>query len=466
MNKENNNPFLSRKISNLLLKFSVPAVAGMMVNAAYNIIARLLVGHEVGALGIAGITIMFPIGILYLAFSALVGVGGNALFSISLGKKNYKEAEQILGNVFILLIVICGFFTVISYFFLDEFLIILGAGKEILPYAKEYAQIVLVGYFFFAISLGMNNFIRSSGHPKIALMTQVVGTIVNLIVGPILIYYLHLGMKGAAISTLCGQTVGFVWIMLFFIGKKCKYRIRFQYFKLRLKVVLSSMSIGVAQFIFQISSSLLNLILNYSLLKYGGNTAVAAIGIVISINTLIVFSVIGIAQGTQPLIGYNYGAKKYAAAIQVTKMAMRWGFFSLIIGFSIVEFFAPQIVLLFNSSDQVLVEMSTRALRLFSITLPIISIQILASTYFQAINKPLQATVLSLSRQVILVIPFVLILPLFFGLDGVFVATAVADFISCIISAVLLHHFFHKHKQSLFLPAKIHKKISIFKSMN
>ncbi len=465
MTKTKQNPFLSTSLSSLLFKFSAPAVAGMIANALYNIIARLLVGNEVGPLGIAGITVAFPITIIFMAFSAFIGVGGNALFSIALGKKETEKAENIMGNTIALLVLVSVGVAVFSYMFLEKALIMLGASRDVLPYAKDYMEIAIIGFTLWSIGAGMNHFIRSSGHPKIALMTQIIGNVVNLIVGPIFIYVLHWGMKGAALAGIFGQVSGFVWIFMFFYSDKSLYKIKLKFLSLKKDIVLACFAIGISQLVFQISSFFLNLILNRSLVVYGGDTALAAIGIVMAVNSLIMFSIFGISQGTQPLIGYNYGAKHYSNAIQTTKMAMRWSSLILVAGFLITEIFAEPIVKLFNSNDTELIKMAARGLRFVNFMLPVISLHIFGSTYFQAINKPVQATILSLARQVLLLIPFVLILPLFFGLDGVFLATTFADFFACLISAVLLHYYFHKYNQTLLIPSKLHKKVGFFRKI-
>ncbi len=459
------NPFLSKSLSKLLFKFSAPAVAGMITGALYNIIARLLVGNTVGPLGIAGITVNFPLVILYIAFSAFIGVGGNDLFSIYLCRKDIKKAENILGNTFTMLVLVTVGVSVLLYAFLDQALVLVGASADVLPYAEEYMKISMIGFTIWGIGAGMNHFIRSSGHPNIALITQIVGNVVNIIVGILFVYYFRWGMKGVAWASVFGQVFSAGWILYFFLSKKCPYKIRIKNFVLKYELVFAMCAIGISQFIFQISSSILNFILNRSLVVYGGDTALAAIGIVMAVNSLIIFTIMGISQGTQPLVGYNYGAKHFANAIQTTKMAMRWSSIILIIGFLITEIFAVPVVKLFNSTNEDLIKMAARGLRFVNFMLPVISLHFFGSTYFQAINKPLQATILSLSRQVLLLIPFVLILPKFMGLDGVFFATTAADFFACLISAILLHHYFHKYNQTLLISKKIHKKISFFKKL-
>lgn len=448
------NPFKAKALSQLLIKFSAPAVAGMFVNAIYNIISRIYVGQHIGSLGIAGISILFPLGLLFVGFSALVGVGANALFSIRLGEKKAEEAQLILGNAFIMLVLLSGLITLGTYLFLDPVLGFLGADAEVLPYAKAYTQTVMPGYFLFGISLGLNNFIRSSGNPKTAMGTQLIGAGINLVLGPIFIFLLDWGMRGAALATVCGQTVSFAWIMLFFTRRGGQYCLHWRFFRLKWQIVWASMTIGFSQFAFQMASSMLNVILNHALLKYGGNVAISAIGIAISVNTIITMPLVGLSQGAQPLIGYNHGAKKYKTSIQTLKMAIRWGTVITTAGFILIELFARQVVSVFNSTDQQLITMATYAVRVLNIMLPFVSLQILTTSFFQAVNKPLQAALLSLSRQVLLVIPLVLILPLFLGLNGVFFSPPIADAISVIIAAKLLKNYFDRHKQNFFFSKK------------
>ena len=448
------NPFKDKKLSKLLVRFSAPAVAGMFANALYNIISRIYVGQDVGAEGLAAITLLFPLGLIYMGFSALIGVGSNALFSIRLGEKRTEEARYILGNGFILLTLVSGVITVLSYAFLDPILSLLGADAQVLPFARAYAEVVFPGYLLFGIGAGMNHFIRSSGRPKTAMATQLIGAFINLVFGPIFIFTLHWGIRGAAAATVLGQAISFLWVMWFFIRGNTLYRLRLNYCALKKRIVLGCMAIGFSQFAFQLASSALNFILNHALLRYGGNVAVSSMGIAISVNTLILMPLLGISQGAQPLIGYNHGARKYKTAIQTLKMALRWSMWITTTGFVIIELFAVPIAAVFNSTDTVLVAMASRTIRILNIFLPILPLQIMATSFFQAINQPLKAALLSLSRQVLLVIPLVFILPLFLKLDGVFLAPVVADAIATMLAVYMLHRFFAKHGLTLFLKKK------------
>lgn len=449
------NPFKDKKLSKLLFKFSAPAVAGMFVNALFNIISRIYVGQDVGAVGIAAITVIFPIGLLYMGFSALIGIGSNSLFSIRLGEKNNKEALRVLGNGFILLIIMAGLVTAFSYAFLDKLLLFCGADEVILPYAHLYSIWVFPGYFLFAIGAGMNHFIRSSGRPKTAMATQFIGAFINLIAAPFFIFKLGLGVKGAALATVCGQAVSFSWVMYCLTGHRSQYRLMWHNFKLKLQIILDVCAIGFSQFVFQMASGALNVILNHALLKYGGNLAISAMGVALSVNTIVIMPTLGISQGAQPLIGYNHGARKYKTSIQTLKMALRWGMLVTTAGFILLEIFARPVAAIFNNTDTALIDMASRVIRWINLLLPVVPLQMMATTFFQAINQPLKAALLSLSRQILLVIPLVLILPLFMGLDGVFLAPAVADALSTLLAIVLLKRFFNKHGQTVFFKKKL-----------
>lgn len=453
-NQHLKNPFKDKKLSKLLFKFSAPAVAGMFVNALFNIISRIYVGQDVGAVGIAAITVVFPIGLLYMGFSALIGVGSNALFSIRLGEKRPQEALRVMGNGFVLLAIMAGAVTTVSYIFLDPLLQFCGADEVILPYSHLYCLWVFPGYFLFSIGAGMNHFIRSSGRPKTAMATQFIGAFINLIAAPVFIFKMGLGIQGAALATVCGQLISFSWVMYCLTGKRAPYRLMWHNFKLRLQIALDVVAIGVSQFVFQMAGGVLNVILNHALLRYGGNLAISAMGIALSINTIVIMPTMGISQGAQPLIGYNHGAHKYKTSIQTLKMALRWGMLVTTAGFILLEIFARPIAAVFNATDTALIDMASRVIRLVNILLPLVPLQMMATTFFQAINQPLKAALLSLSRQIVLVIPLVLILPLFMGLDGVFLAPVVADAISMVLAVTLLKHFFNKHGQTVFFKKK------------
>lgn len=448
------NPFKARSISSLLIKFSAPAVAGMFVSALYNIISRIYVGRQFGADGIAAMTLLFPLGFFFLAFSVLIGVGANALFSLRLGEKREDQAQLILGNAFVMLSIFSLALMALMYVFMDPLLVFLGADEATMPYVMPYLKVVLPGYALFNIGAGMNNFIRSSGHPKTAMATQFIGAFLNLTVAPLTMFVWGWGIEGAATATVSGQVVSFAWIMLFFLGPRSRYKLHWRYMRLKMHIILESMMIGISQTVFQLASSALNLLLNHALLKYGGNLAVSAMGIAVSANAVFLMPLLGLSQGAQPLIGYNFGARKYATSFQTLKMALRWGLLAGFCGSVIALAFAPYIVRIFNGTDKELITQASYAVRVLNIFTALAALQILGSSFFQAINKPLRAMVLSLSRQVLILIPLVLVLPLFFGLNGVFFAPPTADLLSSLLTYFMLRGYFAKYKQNFLFGKK------------
>ncbi len=424
------------KVLTLLFKFSIPAIIGMLVNALYNVVDRIFIGNGVGTLGIAGITIGFPIMIFILACTMLIGIGANSLVSIRLGQQRKAEAELIMGNAFVLLIAISIVITVVGLLYIEPLLKIFGASQEVLPYAKEYMQIILIGTVFQSIGFGMNNFIRSEGNPKVAMLTMLIGAIMNTALDPVFIYVFDLGIRGAAMATVISQTISGIWVMYHFLGGRSVLKMHVRNLKLHWLTIQKIISLGAAPFSMQLAASLLNVVLNKSLTTYGGDLAISAMGVVSSISTLILMPIFGINQGVQPIIGYNYGAKKFDRVKEALKLGIIAATAIVCLGFVGIRVFPEKLVSLFNPHDKELIAFGTKALKTYMLLLPIIGFQIISANYFQAIGKPKQAAFLSLSRQILILIPAILILPRFFGLDGILFAGPVADGVASIITAI------------------------------
>ena len=429
------------KISSLLIKFSVPAVIGMLVMASYNVVDRIFVGNSIsGSLGIAGITICFPIMLITMALIILVGIGANALVSIRLGEGNKNEAEHIIGNAMFLFIVISLSITVLGLAFLDPMLQLLGASENVLPYAKEYMQIILLGTIFQSTSFGLNNFIRGEGNPKMAMYTMLLSAVLNAVFCAVFIFGFGMGVGGSAIATVLAQVCSSLWVLSYFFSNKSSLKIKLKNMAPNKAIITKIITLGSAPFLMQLAASLVTVILNISLMKYGGDIAISGIGIVTSIQTLILMPVIGINQGSQPIIGFNYGAKKYDRVKEAFKLAILASTVLAIIGFIFVEIFPVQIVELFGKNiNKELMDFTVYALRVFFMMLPIIGFQIVSANYFTAVGKPKQSAFLNLSRQLIILIPAILILPLFFGMHGILFSAPVADFVASIITGVLIY---------------------------
>jgi len=426
------------KISKLLIKFSIPAIVGMLVNALYNLVDRIYIGRGVGPLGIGATTIAFPVMLIMMAFSMLIGIGANSLVAIRLGQNRKEEAEGIFGNAFVLLIVTSLILSIIGLIVLEPMLILMGASEQILPYAKDYMQIILLGGVFQSIGMGMNNFIRSEGNPKIAMYTMLVGAVINTVLDPIFIFGFHWGMKGAALATIIAQAVSAIWVVAYFLRGKSLLKIQRKNLSLKFTYIGSIIALGTAPFAMQIAASVLNLIMNRSLGVYGGDIAISGMGIVNSVVTLMIMPIFGINQGVQPIIGYNYGAQKYDRVKEAYRLAVLLATAIVIIGWIVTRVFPEQIVMLFNNKDTELIAFGTFAIKRFLIFLPIVGFQIVSSNYFQAIGKPAHSALLGLSRQVLILIPALIILPKIFGLNGILSAGPLADAVSSVVTGIFI----------------------------
>lgn len=422
----------------LLVKFSTPAIVGMMVNALYNVVDRIFVGRGVGSLALAGITVGFPLMILMMAFSMLIGVGGTALVSIRLGEGKRDEAEKIIGNGLVLLIVIPLVITTLGLFFIDDILRVFGASAAVLPYSRAYLKIILYGAVFQTVGMGLNNFIRGEGNPRMAMNTMLIGAILNTLLDPLFIFVFHWGIEGAAWATIISQAVSAIWVTSYFLGGKSSLKIHKKYLKLNMNIVKSIIAIGSAPFALQIAGSLVSVIMNKSLLAYGGDVAITGMGIINSIAMMILMPIFGINQGAQPIIGFNYGAKKFDRVKLAWKYAIVGATSVAMVGFTVVMLYPTALISMFNDKDLELIEFGSKAIKTFLIFLPIIGFQIVSSNYFQAVGKPKKSMVLSISRQVLFLIPAVLILPRFFGLNGLIYAGPTSDLLSSIITGIMI----------------------------
>jgi len=428
----------TEKIPKLLWKFSIPAIIGMLVNAIYNVIDRIFIGHGVGSLGIAGVTVGFPFMLVIMAFAMLIAIGATSLISIKLGEQNKEEAELILGNGIVLLILISLVMTVIGTISLTPLLRLFGASDVVLPYARDYMRIIIFGTVLMSTGFGMSNFIRAEGNPKFSMYTMLLGAILNIILNPIFIFVLGWGVAGAAIATVLARTVATCWILYYYLTGKSILRVSLANFKLRLPIIKKIIVIGMAPFAMQLSNSLLQVIMNKSLGYYGGDIAIAGMGVTMSIATLMFMPIIGITQGAQPIIGYNYGAKQYDRLKETLKLAIFAATAIATIGSVAIQLFPGQFIGLFNSEDKQLLEFGTHTLRIFLMAFPIVGFQIVGANYFQAVGKPRQAMFLSLSRQVLVLIPLLLIMPRFLGLNGILYSGPISDLISSVLVAIWL----------------------------
>lgn len=429
-----------KNIGSLLLNFSIPAIIGMLVNSLYNIVDRIFLGQGVGRIAIAATTVAFPIMIVLMAVSMLIGIGATSLISIRLGEQKIEEAERIAGNATTMFIILPAICTIIFEMFPDQILTLFGSSPTVLPYAKEFLRIIMLGSVFGAISMGMNNFIRAEGNPTRAMSTQILGAVINIILNYLFVMRLGFGIKGSAMATVIAQFVSAMWVLSYFMGGNSLVKIRLKNMIPNFRVLMGIIAIGFAPFAMQLANSVQNVILNKTLHHYGGDLALSAVGIVMAIGTIMIMPLIGLNQGAQPIIGYNYGAKQYSRVKETLKIAILAATCFCVAGFLVIRLWAAEIVTLFTGTDVALTSLATHALKTFFLVLPIVGFQIVCAGYFQAVGKALQSAVLSLSRQVLFLIPLLLILPKFWGLEGAWRTPPIADVLSVLLTGTLIFY--------------------------
>lgn len=428
----------TESVGKLLLKFSIPAIIGMLVNALYSVVDRIFVGRGVGSLALSGVAITFPITNIIMGVGMLVGTGAAAVVSIKLGQNKKMDAEKIIGNAYVLSIMLSLIITVIGLVFLNPILNVLGASAETMPYAKKFSIILLLGAVLQNVGFGLNPIIRSEGDPKTAMATMLIGAVLNLITNPIFIFVFKLGVAGSALATIISQAVCTIWIFSYFTKGKSLLKLKKNNMRLQKSVVSEIIAIGVSPFVMQVAASFVTIIINTSLKRYGGDLAIAAYSLIISVATLIVMPMFGINQGTQPIIGFNYGAKNVERVKKALKLGVIANAFISIIGFLSVQLFSVQIIQIFNNTDNKLVALGANGLSIFLAMIIFVGPQTSCVNYFQSVGEAKKSMGLSLLRQVILLIPCTLILPRFFKLNGVWMAGPTSDFISSIIAFIFI----------------------------
>ena len=439
-------------IPSLLLRFSAPAIVGTMAQALYNVIDTFFVGRAIGIDGIAGTTVALPPMVIVLAFGMLVGFGAAALISIRLGERRNAEAEQILGNATVLLVVVSLAITVFGLLFLDNILVFFQASPRVLPLAHDYLKIILVGTIFQTILFGLNAAIRGEGNPRIAMLSMLISVAMNAILAPLFIFWLHWGMQGAALATVIAQAVSAVWVLAYFLGGSSVLKLRVRNLRPDGRICAKIIAVGSPAFAMTLANGVLHSILIRQLAYYGGDLAISVWGIIFRSLMMIFMPMIGLNQGAQPIIGYNHGAHRFDRVKKTLESAILAATAIASLGFLVSMLFPGQVIRLFARNDHdlhALIALGVHAMRVASLMLPVVGFQIVGAGYFQAVGKAPQAMLLMLSRQVILLIPAVLILPRFFGLDGVWASLPTADFGAFTWTAVCLllelRHLRDKH---------------------
>lgn len=445
---DNSNLLGEEKIGTLLWKFSVPAIVGMVVNALYNVVDSIFVGNGVGEIGLAAVAIAFPIMILLMAFGVLIGVGASSLVSIRLGQKRLGDAEKILGNAYLLAITVMTALSMLMLVFLDPILIALGAEAAVLPYARDFTRIILLGSVFMHIGFGMNTIIRAQGDPKTAMLTMFISAGINVILNPLFIFGFKIGISGSALATVIAQAVSAIWVTVYFTSNKSLLKLRLANMIPDRQIIGQIIKNGLSPFLMQFAASIVSVLFNFSLLKYGGEIAMASMGIIQRVSMLLIMPIFGISQGLQPIIGFNYGAQKYDRVIEVLKLGIMAASCLSIAGFAFIQLFDTTIISLFNQNPDLII-MGAKGMKIVLGMLPILGLQLISAQYFQAVGKAKQAIFLSMSRQVILLIPLIVIMPNLFGLLGAWIATPLADLGAALITGIFLLKELRKLKLEL-----------------
>ena len=433
-------------VRKLLWMYSLPAIVGAMIASLYNIIDRIFIGQGVGPMAISGLALTFPFMNFLSAFSMLVGAGAASRISIRLGEGDKDRAEKILANALMLTFIITGGVIIFSRIFMDPILILFGGSENTLEYAREFMRVIIPGSILSALNFGFNNIMRASGYPQKAMLTMIICGVINVLLVPLFIYGFHWGIAGAAHATNISYFVGTVWVLTHFMRKKSVIRFRKKNFQLNKQIIKSILNIGMSPFSMQIASSLVIVLLNIALIKQGGDLAVGALGIQNSIATLFLMFIIGLNQGIQPILGYNYGARNYDRMFSALKTAALIATSVTTVGFLLCTLFPRALVSIFPTDDE-LKRIAANALRISVIMFPLIGSQVIFTTFFQSIGKAKISMLLSLTRQVLFLIPAVLVLPPLFGLNGVWASLPVADVLAVIVTSSTLFFFIRRFEK-------------------
>jgi putative MATE family efflux protein len=428
-----------QKISKLLLNLSLPATVGMLVNALYNLVDTIFVGRGVGAIAIGGLTVAFPIQMVLMAFAMMIGIGAASAISRSLGEKNIERADYVAGNSFLCVIILSAIISALGLIFTEPMLRIFGSTETILPYAKDYIKIILWGNIFFSFAMSSNNLIRAEGNAKVAMATMLIGAILNIILDPIFIFIFKLGIKGAALATIISQFISFLYILTYLYSGKSSLKIKLHHLKPKINIIKEIFAVGSAAFFRQVSGSVVAIVVNNSLRVFGGDIALIIVGMLQRITMFMFMPLFGVIQGMQPIVGFNYGAKKYDRLKEAVKLSLITATALATFSWLIVELFPTAIISIFTTDTEIITKGSL-VIRIAVSMIPFIGIQIVAAGLFQSLGKAVPSLVLSLLRQVLLFIPLVIILPRVLGLGimGIWIAYPAADILSVILTILYL----------------------------
>ena len=427
----------TEKIGKLLMQYAIPAIIAMTASSLYNMVDSIFIGHGVGAMAISGLALTFPLMNLAAAFGSLVGVGAATLVSVKLGQKDYDTAQRVLGNVLVLNIIIGLAFTVVTLIFLDPILYFFGGSDATVGYARDYMVVILLGNVVTHLYLGLNAVLRSAGHPQKAMVATIATVVINTILDPVFIYGFGWGIQGAAIATITAQVIALAWQFKLFSNKEELLHFHKGIFRLKKKIVVDSLAIGMAPFLMNLAACFIVILINQGLQHHGCDLAIGAFGIVNRKKNFLNKKKKKQKQGMQPIAGYNYGAKQYPRVTKVLKITIYAATIVTTTGF-LMGMFIPRLAVSIFTTHEELVRISAKGLRIVVMFFPIVGFQMVTSNFFQSIGMASKAIFLSVSRQVLILIPCLLILPQFYGQLGVWISMPISDLIASLIAGTML----------------------------
>lgn len=442
----------TKPIGKLLLQYAMPAVIAMTAASLYNMIDRIFIGQVVGPLAISGLAITFPIMNLSAAFGAAVGIGSSTAISVKLGQKDYETAENVLGNSIVLNILIGFVFGAICLLFIDPIILFFGASKNTLPYARDYMVIILLGNVISHLYFGMNNILRAASKPKQAMYATMFTVALNTLLDAIFILWWGWGIRGAAFATILSQAIALVWQLKLFSNPHQLLHFKRGIYRLKTDLVKNIISIGISPFLMNACACIIVLFMNNQFVRYGGDMTVGAYGIANSIGVVFIMFVMGVNQGMQPIAGYNYGAMQLDRVMKVLKLSIIAGTIIMTTGWAIAMFLPYYCVRLFTS-DTTLINMAIKGVRIDLLMFPVVGAQMVITNFFQCIGKVKISIFLSLSRQLLFLLPLLAFLPSWYGVDGVWAALPISDLVAVIVAVIMMTVYMKKfniqHKKSI-----------------
>lgn len=432
-------------VGKLLMQYAIPAIIAMTASSLYNIVDSIFIGQGVGPMAISGLAVTFPFMNLGAAFGAMVGVGASTLISVKLGQRDYDTAQLVLGNVITLNTIIGVVYTVVCLMFLDPILYFFGASADTIVYARDFMEVILLGNIFTHMYLGLNAVLRASGHPQKAMYATINTVIINTILAPIFIYGFEWGIRGAAIATVIAQIVSLIWQFKILTDKNELLHLRRGIYHLQSKIVKNMIAIGLSPFCMNVASCFIVIFINQGLKEYDGDLAIGAYGIVNRLMFICVMIVMGITQGMQPIAGYNYGAQQYHRVNEVLKLAI-WGATAVTTFTFLVGELIPELTVSIFTTDEGLISRAAEGFRIAVLVFPIVGFQMVTSNFFQSIGMANKAIFLSLTRQLLFLLPCLIILPTFMGAAGIWWSMPISDTTASIVAAILLYKQFQAFK--------------------